>query len=208
MSEENMQEKPQPETVSFLGSKPQRRSRRSMVLLFLLPGGVIIIAVLAFIAWQAFLQHSASTSTNPAGTSASASKKDNNSSAVPPGWNDPVLYWGTVRTQVAQGLHLSVAQVTTKLQAATPPNTPAPLSSSKGSDAPAPGAAMTTVAAQQGITTDQLRTIELNALQKGCAAMLAQGELTQAQVDQRTQVFAGWDQGTLNWYVIHGFTGQ
>jgi hypothetical protein len=38
--------------------------------------------------------------------------------------------------------------------------------------------------------------------------MMAQGKLTQADADQRMQEFRGWDQGTLNWYVMHAFTGQ
>ena len=67
---------------------------------------------------------------------------------------------------------------------------------------------MTAVAAQQGITTEQLRTIELNALQKACDVMVAQGKLTQTEANQRMQMFEGWDQGTMNWYVMHAFTGQ
>lgn len=67
---------------------------------------------------------------------------------------------------------------------------------------------MTAVAAHQGISTDQLRTLELAALQKGCDALVAQGTLTQAQAEQRLQTFGTWDQGTLNWYVTHAFTGQ
>jgi hypothetical protein len=108
---------------------------------------------------------------------------------------------------VAQGLHLSVAQVTAKLQAATPQSTITPTSANKGG-APDPGAPMTAVAAQQGLSTNQLRTLELNALQKGCDAMVAQGRLPQADSNQRMQMFEAWDQGTLNWYVMHAFTGQ
>src|SRR5215467_3193743 len=103
-----------PETSSPLEGKPQRRSRRSVAALLLLLGGVIIIGVVVIVALQALSQHAASTGTNVAGTSTSSRKGENNS-ATPPGWNDPVIYWGTIRTQVAQGLHLSVAQVTAKL---------------------------------------------------------------------------------------------
>jgi hypothetical protein len=206
MTDENMQEKSLLEATNILQSKPQRRSKRSVAPLLLLLGGVIIMGVVTIVAWQALSQHAASTGTNVAGTSTSSRKGDNNST-TPPGWNDPALYWGTIRTQVAQGLHLSTAQVTAKLRAATPASASTPTSTNKGS-APDPGAPMTAVAAQQGITTDQLRTLELNALQKGCVAMVAQGKLTQAQADQRMRMFEDWDQGTLNWYVMHAFTGQ
>lgn len=204
MSDQNTQERTLPETSSPLEGKPQRRSRRSIASLLLLLGGVIIIGVIAIVAWQALSQHAASTGSNAVGTSTSSRKSDNNS-ATPPGWNDPVIYWGTIRTQVAQGLRLSVAQVTAKLRAATPPSTPTP--TNKGS-APDPGAPMTAVAVQQGISTDQLRTLELHALQKGCDAMVAQGKLSRGDADQRMQMFEGWDQGTMNWYVMHAFTGQ
>lgn len=206
MSDQNMQERTLPETSSPLEGKPQRRSRRSIASLLLLLGGVIIIGVVAIVAWQALSQHAASTGASTGGTSTSSRKGDNNS-ATPPGWNDPVIYWGTIRTQVAQGLHLSVAQVTAKLRAATPPSTPTPTSTNKGS-APDPGAPMTAVAVQQGISTDQLRTLELHALQKGCDAMVAHGKLSRGDADQRMQMFEGWDQGTMNWYVMHAFTGQ
>lgn len=204
MSDPNTQERTLPETSSPLEGKPQQRSKRSVASLLLLLGGVIIIGVIAIVAWQALSQHAASTGASTGGTSTSSRKGENNS-ATPPGWNDPAIYWGTIRTQVAQGLHLSVAQVTAKLRAATPPGTPT--STNKGS-APDPGAPMTAVAVQQGISTDQLRTLELHALQKGCDALVAQGKLSRGDADQRMQMFEGWDQGTMNWYVMHAFTGQ
>jgi flagellar basal body-associated protein FliL len=206
MSDQNTQERTLPETSSPLEGKPQRRSRRSVVSLLLLLGGVIIIGVVVIVAWQVLSQHAASTGANAAGTSTSSRKGDNNST-TPHGWNDPALYWQTIRAQVAQGLHLSVAQITVKLHAAGATSTVTPSANNKG-NSPDPGAPMTAVAAQQGITTDQLRAIELNALQKACDVMVAQGRLTQTVADQRMQMFRGWDQGTMNWYVMHAFTGQ
>ena len=204
MSDEPKQEGASSEAPSLLQSRPQRQSRRGPATLLLLAGALVLVGVVAIVAWQAFLPRSSAPGT---GTSTPASGKGQNSSATPPGWNDPALYWQTIREQVAQGLHLTVAQVTAQLQAAGAASTATPSSSGKG-NAPDPGAPMTAVAAHQGITTDQLRTIELSALQKGCDALVAQGTLTQAQADQRMQTFNGWDQGTLNWYVTHAFTGQ
>ena len=199
MSDEQTQEKTISESTSILQSRPQRRSRRGLAILLSLLGVVVIASVVTIIAW-----HTLSSASRATGSVVSTSRKGNNNSAVPPGWNDPATYWDPIRTQVAQGLHLSVAQVTAKLQAAMPQST---VTSNKSS-APSPGAAMTEVAAQQGLSTDQLRTLELNALQKGCNAMVAQGRLSQADANQRMQMFESWDQGTLNWYVMHAFTGQ
>jgi hypothetical protein len=204
MSNEQMQENTTPEGQNLLQSRPQRRSRRGPATLLLLVGALVIVGVVAIIAWQTFSPGSSAPRT---GTNTPASGKGQNSSATPPGWNDPAIYWQTIREQVAQSLHLTVAQVTAQLQAAGAATTATPSSNGKG-NAPDPGAPMTTVAAQQGISTAQLRTIELNALHKGCDALVAQGTLTQAQADQRMQTFDSWDQGTLNWYVTHAFTGQ
>jgi hypothetical protein len=207
MSHEQTQEKTSPEATSILQSRPQRRSRRGLATLLFLLGALVIAGVIAIIAWQALSLHHPSTSSSVTGTSTPASNKGNSSNSTPPGWNDPVIYWQTIREQAAQGLHLTVAQVTAKLRAAGAMSTPTPLAN-KNSAAPDTGAPMTAVAVQQGISTDQLRTIELNALRKACDVMVAQGKLAQADADQRMQMFEGWDQGTLNWYVTHAFTSQ
>ena len=166
-----------------------------------------MVGMVAIVAWQALSQHTPPTSSSAPGTGATA-KGNANGNAVPPGWNDPAIYWQTIRTQVAQGLHLSVAQISAQLQAAGATSTATPASTGKNSTAPDPGAPMANLAAQQGISTDQLRTLELNALQTACNTLVTQGKLTQADADQRIQEFRGWDQGTLNWYVMHAFTGQ
>ncbi len=207
MSDEYTQRSTSPEPTNLLQSRPQRRSRRGPATLLLLLGGVIIVSVVAIVAWQALAQHTPSTRSSAPGTS-EPTKGNANGNAVPPGWNDPVIYWQTIRTQVAQGLHLSAAQIIAQLQAAGATSAATPDSTGKNSTAPDPGAPMATLAAQQGISTDQLRTLELNALQTACNTMVTQGKLTQPDADQRMQVFRGWDQGTLNWYVMHAFTGQ
>lgn len=204
MFDEPKQESTSAEGPSPLQNRPQRRSSCGPATLLLLVGALVTVGVVTIVAWQAFLPGSSAPGT---GTSTPASGKGQNSSATPPGWNDPAIYWQTIREQVAEGLHLTVAQVTSQLQAAGAAATTTPSSSGKG-NAPDPGAPMTAVAAQRGISTEQLRAIELNALQRGCDALVAQGMLRQAQADQRMQTFDSWDQGTLNWYVTHAFSGQ
>jgi hypothetical protein len=206
MSDEDTQRSTSPEPTNFLQNRPQRRSRRGLAALLLLLGCVIIVGVVAIVAWQALAQHTPSPSLSAPGTN-EPTKGNATGNALPPGWNDPAIYWQTIRTQVAQGLHLSATQITAQLQAAGVTSTATPASTSKNV-APDPGAPMTNLAAQQGISTDQLRTLELNALQTACNTMVTQGKLTQADADQRMQVFRSWDQGTLNWYVMHAFTGQ
>jgi hypothetical protein len=206
MSDENVQENTLHEATNILQSRPQRRSKRGPAMLLLLLGGVLIIGVIAVVAWQALLPHTPSTGQSATRGSTAASKREN-SGVTPPGWNDPAIYWQTIREQVAQGFHLSVAQITAKLHAAGAASTVTPSATNKGSS-PDPGASMAAVAAQQGISTDQLRTIELHALQKACDVLVVQGRLTQTGADQRMQTFRGWDQGTMNWYVMHAFTGQ
>ncbi len=202
MSDEYTQQGAAPDPNNLLQSRPQRRSRRGPTALLFLLVGVIIVGVVAIVTWQALAQHT------PSPSSSTPAKGNANGNAVPPGWNDPTLYWQTIRTQVAQGLHLSVTQITAQLQAAGATSTGTPASTNKNSAAPDPGEPMANLAAQHGISTDQLRTLELNALQTSCNTMVTQGKLTQADADQRMQVFRGWDQGTLNWYVMHAFTGQ
>jgi hypothetical protein len=164
---------------------------------------VVIVSVVAIVAWQTLAQHTPSASSSTPGTG-EPTKGNASGNAVPPGWNDPAIYWQTIRTQMAQGLHLSATQITTQLQAADATSTATPASTNKNA-AQDPGAPMTNLAAQQGISTNQLRILELNTLQTACNTMITQGKLTQADTDQRMQIFRGWDQGTLNWYVMHAF---
>ena len=204
MSEEHIrQEDTAEEASNILQSRPLRRQRRGLALLLSLLGTVLVVTVVALVAWQALSSHASTTGTR----AASSSKGNSSASAVPPGWNDPAIYWDPIRTTVAQGLHLNVTQVAARLRAATPAGYLTPTSSNKGS-APDPGIPMTTVATQQGLSTAQLHTLELSALQNGCNAMVARGQLSQEDANQRMQMFNGWDQGTLNWYIMHAFTGQ
>ena len=208
MSDNSARRSTTPASTKLLHKKPQHRSHRIPAILLRLLGGILIVGVVAIVAWQALAQHPSSTSSHVPGTSI-PTKGNDNGNATPPGWNDPEIYWQTIRTHVAQGLHLSVAQITTQLQTVTTASTATTThSSSKKSAATDPGAPMANLAVQQGMTTDQLRALELNALQTACRTMVTRGNLTQADADHRMEILRGWDQGTLNWYVMHAFTGQ
>lgn len=166
--------------VVRLQDKPQRRSGGRLPLLLLILGGVVLLGGARLLIWQIGAHQAPATSSNaPAATATTESGKT--------GPGDPPIYWQTIQEQVAQGLHLTVAEVKTKLQSGEP---------------------IGTIAAEQNISTDQLRTIELNAIQKGHDVLVSMGYLTQQQSDQGMQDIRSWDQRTLDqhiteWYLDH-----
>ncbi len=154
--------------------------------LSLLLGGIIIVAGLLLLAWKVIV-YQASPARNSIGTTSGAPAVGKS------GQGDPPIYWQTIEEQVAQGLHLTVAQVKTKLQ-------------------PPPGQrdslGIAYVAAEQGISPVQLRTIELNAAQKGHDLLVRMGLLTKQESDQGMQSIRNWSQATLdqhvtNWFLEH-----
>src|SRR5262249_7303141 len=84
----------------------------------------------------------------------------------------PAAYYQTVEEQIAQGLGLNVAQVKTGIRAD-------------------PGEGLFGVATAQGISPNQLYSIEINAHQTACAQMVASGVWTQAQADSTIQYWQG-----------------
>ena len=61
------------------------------------------------------------------------------------------------------------------------------------------------VAAQKGISTAQLRVIELNAIQKGHDLLVSMGILTKVGSDQGMQTIRNRDQATLDDHVTRWF---
>src|SRR6266487_3386186 len=110
----------------------------------LLLGGIIIVAGILLLAWQ--IAHPAP----PANRSSTATISGEQALKQSGGQTDPPIYWQTLQEQVAQGLHLTVAQMKAQLQ-------------------PPPGQrdslGIAHVAAEQGISPAKLRIIELNAIQ-------------------------------------------
>ncbi len=75
-------------------------------------------------------------------------------------------YWPSVENQVAQGLHLTSAQLTTDLKN---------------------GQSLDQIAKAQGVSTSQLRTIVLNAIQSAANQAVKDGNLTQTQASDLMQ---------------------
>ncbi|HEX4205256.1 MAG TPA: hypothetical protein VHZ51_13910 [Ktedonobacteraceae bacterium] len=109
---------------------------------------------------------------------------------VKEGQPDPPIYWQTIEETIAQGLHLTVAQV-------------------KGGLQPPPGQrdslGIAHVASEQGISEAQLRIIEIDAIQKGHNVLVRMGILTQQGSDQGMQTIRHWDQATLDDHVTGWF---
>src|SRR5262249_9029949 len=88
------------------------------------------------------------------------------SGGLRPGCTGTRIPFDTARQETANGLHLTVAQVQTQVRA---------------------GKTMAQIAADQGLTSEQLRALEIHALQVANARWLQMGCITQQQVDSNMQ---------------------
>lgn len=145
---------------------PRRPKPPLFSVLFLLGG--IIIGVALVLAWQALFVHPAgstiSTASSASVRAAATQSGNNNPSNNGPQSKDndrPPYFWDILKTHVAQGLHLSVDQVKTRLQS---------------------GQHIPVVAAAQGVSLDQLHTIEINAIQAADNEMVHRGFTTQPNI--------------------------
>jgi hypothetical protein len=99
----------------------------------------------------------------------------------------PAAYYQTVEEQIAQGLGLSVAQVKAGIRAD-------------------PGEGLFGVATAQGVSPDQLYSIEINAHTVASAQMVANGVWTQQQADATIQYWQGRDAKSLGSDMTDWFT--
>ena len=99
------------------------------------------------------------------------------------------LYDEIVKDQVAQRLHLTVAQVTAQLQAEPTPD-------------------LRSVGKQQGLAQDQLYRLVLSALQTADDRMVSSGFWTEPQADEEMQYWSQQTQVSLinsvaRWFLQH-----
>lgn len=158
-----------------------RRGGRRWLLLV----GIALLLLISLLLWQLHPWPTASTTAGTA-TNTQASTVTTAKEGQP----DPPIYWQTIEENIAQGLHLTVAQVKARLQ--PPPG-----------QRDSPGIAH--VASEQGITAAQLRVIEINAIQKGHDLLVRMGILTKQGSDEGMQRIRGWDQATLDDHVTGWF---
>lgn len=132
--------------------------------LYIIAGAIvlllIVVAVSLFAIMPAITAASSSVSATPTPASSPAAKRQNIYA--------PYLkqYGPNIKSQIAQGLHLTPDALTTDLNS---------------------GETLSQVAAAQGISPAQLQTIIAGALQSGLQPVVASGSLTQKQVDRLVQ---------------------
>lgn len=114
-----------------------------------------------------------------------------------PGSGYPAVYWVTIRQQLASGLHRSVTELT-RLWGATAPAGP------KGSGGQAT-TTITDVAAEDGLSTGQLRALELAAIRQAFTAVVQRRTITRSQADNQLAAITSWDQASLDGYAMSAF---
>lgn len=146
-----------------------RKTRLSSFLPLL---GGIMIGVVLVLAWQVFLHPAGPanhTGSPPGVNTPSAQSSEGGSSSNSPQSKDrdrPPYFWDIFKSQIAQGLHLSVDQVKTKLQT---------------------GLHIQDVAAAQGISQVQLHSLEIGAFQAADNEMVRRGFTTQPNISYDMQ---------------------
>lgn len=155
---------------------PRRQVGRSHTLQLLLAGmgGGIVIAVIIFFSLQWYLRPGA-TLTGTQGSQQTTQQGVSVSSAPCDKFTQPEFV--VERQTLAQELHLSVEQVGAKLQA---------------------GFDIASIAAQQGVTPDQLYQMELTAHQTMLTQMVHDGRITQQDADHYMDVERTASRSELN----------
>jgi len=170
---------------SLLQSRPQReggwRKGRTLPIVMLLVGAVIIIGAGTVLAVVLASRGSAASSSNT--TNSTITNKQANSNCGQEGHLPPV-YWNTLLQQAAQGLHLSVAQVTARI---------------KG------GKSIQDVASEQGISAQQLQSIEISALHAANNQMVAMQCESQANANANVQYYVNKGPQDMNDRFTHWF---
>ncbi len=179
--------------TDFQEDHTSRRARPRLFSLLLILGGILIGVVLV-LALQMFVHPAGPTNNNASSASVNAptvqSGNGGSQSKLPgdgPQSKDndrPQYFWDILKSQVAQGLHLSVDQVKTKLQS---------------------GQHIQDVANAQGISQDQLHSIEINAIQSADDEMVRRGFTTQPNVGYDMQRWTQEEPMQLNGDVGNAF---
>lgn len=142
-----------------LQDKPEIQSGGMRFRLIVILGALVLLVGGGLILWQVL-----SSQATPPPQASTVSTPTPEPTKSGPG--DPQAYYDTVKSYVAQHLHLSEGQIKAKLQA---------------------GVQLIALAQQQGISHTELRTILLDAEQKGHDVLVRLGNLTQQQSDAGMQ---------------------
>lgn len=165
-------------------------NRTSILLAFV---GCVVVGLLIFFGLRLFTQQATNTTSTPSSSSGGQVLQQpggSGSQSTPPtgkGSGYPPGFLNTVKQQIAQGLHLTVDQVTAEVSA---------------------GKQIADVAAVQGISRDQLHIIELNAYQAAFNDAVQKGTYTQDQANTYMENYRQRDPGKLNDTVTALFGGS
>jgi hypothetical protein len=163
---------------SRLAERPVRRGgRRVTTLLLVFCGCLIILGGAGLLAWQLASHPNAPIVYNSTPASGNPPAKQPTGCT---GAREPV---DTIQQQMAQGLHLTVAQVQVRVLA---------------------GKTITQIATEQGLTPDQLYNVEIQALHFANDHWLSMGCITQQDVQDNMRRDTGspayMDEEFTNWF--------
>jgi hypothetical protein len=166
-------------------------NRTSIMLAF---AGCVVVGLLIFFGIRLFTQQAgtgnAATGRPPASNTGGAVVQQGGGQATPPagkGSGYPANFLNTVKQHIAQGLHLTVDQVTSEVSS---------------------GKQIADVAAAQGISRSQLHTIELNAYQTAFNQAIQKGTYTPDQANTYMENYRQRAPGKLNDSVTILFGGS
>ena len=165
--------------------KRKKNSEWSSTSILLALAGCAVVGLLIFFGIRLFAQQAAGNTSTPSPSGGNGGQViqqpgGSGSQSTPPaskGSGYPPEFLNTVKQQVAQGFHLTVDQVTSEVSS---------------------GKQITDVAAAQGISSDQLHTIELNAYQTAFNQAVQNGTYTQDQANTYMENYRQRDPGRLN----------
>jgi hypothetical protein len=171
-----------------LRSKPQRRSRWRLPMLLLLFGCVILIGGGSVLIWQ-LVSHQSTPGSGISGPGNSQSASTAGAKQEQPlkdcSHGFPSSYNDTLRQQFAQGVHLTVDQVTTAIRSGKP---------------------IEDLAAEQGVSPDQLFSMELHAYQVADDSMVTYGCMNQYSANLDVQRYRDGGATQLNYDFTFLFT--
>lgn len=200
--------------AALLREKPQLQMKRRLTPFLMLAGGIVILGALLVVAWQVYTANQPSSSSRQ--TCNTCTKGRQVFSSSPPWERYPAIYWQTLRTQVAQGFHMSEQQMKSALQPAgqQPTGTPAAKVITSQTALPVQGSgkiagqSLSNLARTRGISPDQLHAIEVAAVQQAHTVLVNQRFLTQQQASENIQAILTLDQDSLNAHIIEAFAGH
>lgn len=168
----------------LLQKKPQRQTGWRLMPVLISLGVIVILAGVLVAVWQIYTTNKAPSSANTPSTQTTKKGGPATGSSGSSWDNYPTVYWQTLRTQFAQGMHMTEQQVKNNLQSTYLATQSATTGGRVEVNDTAATQWLNNLAQTQGISQTQLHTIELTAVKQAHAVLVRQGVLTQQQANQ------------------------